>query len=136
MKTLRLVLPWPPSVNTYYRAVPRGKIAVNILSKQGREYKAKACAIINDRTFETMLGRLKVRYSFHAPDRRLRDIGNHIKAVDDVMQLAGVFKDDYQIDDQHLTRGGLFPGGAVVVDVLEYSPATELDWDSLPECEA
>jgi crossover junction endodeoxyribonuclease RusA len=96
-------LPWPPSVNRYYRAV-NGR---NILSAEGRRYKTVAVAeLLKQRAhwFENHFGnvsRIKITFRVTPPDRRKRDLSNLLKAIEDVMTHAGVWGDDSQID--HLT---------------------------------
>lgn len=98
---MRLTLPWPPSVNRYWRSI--GGRA--ILSAEGRAYRARAQTW---RTFApTLTGRLRVRLELHAPDNRRRDVDNSCKAVLDAMTHAEVYGDDSQIDRLEVVRCGV-----------------------------
>ena len=91
-----LVLPWPPSVNTYWRTF-RGRM---ILSKFGRLYQTavaeqvvtQSCPKFGDKN-------IKVTIAAYRPDKRRRDLDNLPKAVLDGMCSAGVYDDDSQIVD-------------------------------------
>lgn len=86
-------LPFPPSVNTYYRRGARS----TYMSKQGIAFK-KAVAEIVCADPQKIEGRLSVFISLSSPSRRKFDIDNRIKACLDALQDAGVFDDDEQID--------------------------------------
>jgi crossover junction endodeoxyribonuclease RusA len=98
-------LPWPPSVNRYYRAV-NGR---NILSAEGRRYKAVATWTISTQkehynAVEFPAQRVRVTFRVTPPDRRKRDLSNLLKAIEDAMTEAGVWGDDSQIDDERIMR--------------------------------
>ena len=98
-EVLRLRLPWPPSVNHYWRIVTisgHGSIA---LTKHGRQYRAavQAVAIPAMRSRDEFSGRLAVRITATFPDNRNRDLDNVLKAVLDALAHSGVYRDDSQI---------------------------------------
>jgi len=101
--TLRLRLPYPPSVNTYWRHPTRGPLAGrHLISAQGREYRAEVCRLVAagqaaDACWLTFTGPLDVRVILTPPDRRRRDIDNSSKALLDSLTHAGVWGDDSQI---------------------------------------
>ena len=100
-----LILPFPPSVNTYYR---RGQHAT-YLSKAGRDYKETVADIVAEEQIQTISGRLYVSIALSSKTKREYDIDNRIKAVLDALQDAGVFDDDEQIDEINVVRRE--PGG-------------------------
>ena len=113
---LFLTLPFPPSMNTYWRNF-RGR---TVLSKAGREYKEKVadyCAEYN----VPKLGEAKLRISMvlFPRDKRKIDIDNRIKCVLDALQDAGVFDDDFQVDELSIVRGKPIKGGAIRVLIEE-----------------
>jgi len=111
-----IILPWPPSVNVYYRAVPHGKHgARNILSAAGRQYKQDAARAFR-LTHEglSLHGRLYCHLTMRAPTRRKYDIDNRIKPVLDALQDVGAFDDDEQIDKILAERGIVNPGNGHV----------------------
>jgi crossover junction endodeoxyribonuclease RusA len=48
-------------------------------------------------------------------DRRAADLDNRLKALNDALEHAGVFDDDEQIDELHVTRGPIVKGGECFV---------------------
>jgi len=89
-----LTLPYPPSVNTYWRTF-RGRM---LISKKGRDYRSGILS-------EAVAGRwasfgsdlLSVSIKAYMPDARRRDIDNAFKAPLDALAHAGVYNDDSQI---------------------------------------
>lgn len=114
---LTLILPWPPSVNAMWRAVPRRGV---LLSKRGRQYRQAAVAAIANQTFgiAPTQARLAVLMDVYPPDRRKRDISNIPKAIEDAITVAAsVWCDDEQVDDLHIIRRERWRGGKVVVHI-------------------
>jgi crossover junction endodeoxyribonuclease RusA len=105
-------LPWPPSVNRYYRNV-RGR---TLISAEGRQYRATVEALVGG-TVETLTGRLAVTVYCHVPDQRRRDLDNLGKCLFDSLTHAGVWEDDSQIDDMRLVRAPAVKGGLVRVEI-------------------
>lgn len=116
MKSIDLILPYPPSLNSYYRTY-RGKM---LISKKGRAYRREIAAIIAVRRLGTFHAktRLSVQVGMIAPDRRRRDVDNIFKSVGDSLQHAGVFADDSQIDDLRIVRGKVDEHGVGWLDVV------------------
>jgi len=119
---MQIVLPYPPSVNTYWRAV-KGRV---ILSKRGREYRhavnvAVAAAFESEgvEDLRPLLGRLKVVIKATMPDKRRRDIDNINKAALDAMGYAGIYGDDNQIDDLRVIRCDVMKPGCLEVEITE-----------------
>lgn len=88
---LELTLPWPPSLNKYYRAV-RGR---NIISKTGREYRSEILSLLDG--CEMVKGCVTVDITLMLPDRRKRDVDNTLKAMLDALGKAGAYEDDSKI---------------------------------------
>ena len=89
-----LALPWPPSVNHYYRHVgPRV-----LISKDGRRYREAVEAVARRAGCPRLEGPVAMKGRFHPPDKRRRDLDNvGGKALIDALQGAGLFTDDCQI---------------------------------------
>lgn len=115
-KAVRLELPWPPSVNHYYRHVgPRV-----IISKQGRQYRERVAAIFAASGMPKLMGDLKITLDLYPPDLRRRDNSNILKALEDALQNAGVYDDDYQLAWHTIRRReALPPDGLVAMEVSE-----------------
>ena len=107
-----LVLPWPPSVNTYYRSLSKGPLAGRVLiSEKGRAYRAETSAIMQRRGLRLPAGRLRVVIDAYPPDRRRRDLDNLLKAALDALVHGGAIEDDSLIDDLRIRRGEVRQGG-------------------------
>jgi len=105
---IELTLPWPPSVNTYWR-VFNGRA---IISAKGREYrKAVADQVLIQRAAKNYVGKLQVEIQAFRPDNRRRDLDNLLKAALDGCTHAGVWQDDSNIVDLRIywadTIGGM-----------------------------
>ena len=120
------VLPWPPSVNRYWRHVNiRGRGHCTLISADGRAYKRavgyavlEQCAARKE-PLKTLTGRLAVSVLLHPPDRRARDIDNSAKSVLDALTSAKVWRDDEQVDRLELVRGTVISGGCAEVTIRE-----------------
>jgi crossover junction endodeoxyribonuclease RusA len=112
---ITITLPWPPSVNHYWRTWRRpdaDQPAGARISRagrgnpQGRQHDASGRA-------------LAVHVELHPPDRRKRDVDNTFKAIGDSLQHGGAFQDDSQIVWLLLERAEGGAGGKVIVRVAE-----------------
>jgi crossover junction endodeoxyribonuclease RusA len=118
---IALDLPYPPSVNTYWRTV-NGRM---LISAEGRAYRfAVAAHAVDQRVspgFQT--GALWVQIMVTAPDNRRRDLDNLLKATLDA--LNGItWADDSQIENIQIAWANprVAPGGKLRVLV------GRLDW--------
>lgn len=112
---MELTLPYPPSVNRYWRNV-RGR---TLVSSEGRRYRAAVAVACHQAGVDGLRlgGSLAVEISAHAPDRRRRDLDNLGKALLDAVVAARVILDDGFIDDLRIVRGATAEGGAVHVQI-------------------
>jgi crossover junction endodeoxyribonuclease RusA len=109
---LTLTLPWPPSVNHYYRKVGRRML----ISRRGRLYRQAVCAIVKELGITAFDCELKLTIDAYPPDRRRRDGDNLLKAIFDSLQHGGIYKDDSQIKDfAFYTREVNRPDGKIIV---------------------
>ena len=93
---IEITLPWPPSVNTYWRNFD-GRM---IISAKGREYRETVGdQMILQKQVKHFTGRLRVEIEAFRPDKRRRDLDNLLKATLDGLAHAGVYEDDSQIVD-------------------------------------
>lgn len=115
-----ITLPFPPSVNHYWRHVVMGKRVTTLISAPGRKYSAavqgevllqKAARRINSHVAMTVL--------LHAPDRRRRDVDNYAKSLLDSLVKSGVLEDDSVVRDLRLVWGDVLSGGKAVVMIRE-----------------
>jgi len=101
---MRLVLPWPPSVNRYWRH-DRGRTHI---SAEGRRYRMDVWAIVLEHGARDLplRGDVRVMIRAHPPDRRRRDLDNLAKAVLDALEFARVLEDDSQVADLRAPANG------------------------------
>jgi len=124
---LCLTLPYPPSVNHYWRR--RGRMY--FISKEGIFYREAVMQNACDAGITAPItGWLHVSVLASAPDRRRRDLDNISKALLDALAHAGLYADDAQISRLELCW--MEPGHAqvhVTVRELEqrYIPFTQTD---------
>ena len=108
---IELELPFPPSVNHYYRRVgPR-----TLISREGRRFRERVCAHPRGLGIGAMAGPLHVEIEVYPPDRRRRDIDNVQKALLDALQHGGLYADDSQIRELNIEMRGCVPGGRTLV---------------------
>lgn len=112
---IELELPWPPSVNHYYRHVGNRVL----ISKPGRTYRQTVVAMLRPRFRAPLMGRLGVSIRAFPPDRRRRDLDNLQKCLLDSLQHARVYGDDSQIDSLSIVRCDPVPKGLLRVAIEE-----------------
>ena len=118
MTPIEFTLPWPPSVNHYWRNF-RGRM---VIGERGRAYRRDAIASIRQQRIpaDGVGGPLSVRVHAFPPDRRRRDLDNLQKALLDAVVAAGVIEDDSNIDELQVVRGKVQSGGMVWVRIQPY----------------
>jgi len=100
-QSITIELPWPPSVNSYYRR--RGH--TYFISQKGVQYRREVCLLCHKyrHTFSDT-ERISITIEAYPPDKRRRDLDNLLKSLQDSLEHAKVFKDDSQIDKLIITR--------------------------------
>lgn len=120
MKVTELTLPYPPSVNSYWRSARIGKGVKVYISDKGQQFRtAVHIAVLQARANKKMAGRLAVDVQLHPADKRKRDIDNCLKSLLDALAHAGVYLDDSQIDRLTVTRKENVKGGKCLVVIGE-----------------
>lgn len=109
------VLPYPPSVDHYWRRVGDA----GLVSRHRRAFREAVCALLAGSAEPALAGRLAVRILACPPDARRPALGSIQKALLDALGHGGVFGDDGQIDCLFIERGPILPGGRVLVQVTE-----------------
>lgn len=115
-----LYLPWPPTVNSYYKMTRHGQ---RYLDTKVREFRELVAASINEQAPGLTLDEhIFMEVYLFPPDRRKRDLDNYMKGLLDSMTEAGLWADDSLIDQLHIYRGEVVKLGSVKVEISEAGP--------------
>ena len=93
---ITFVLPFPPSMNTYWRNL-NGR---TLLSAKGRKYKNDVAYTVYKQLKKKpvpITGNVAVKIEFYPPNNIRRDMDNCFKALFDSLTTAKVWCDDSQI---------------------------------------
>lgn len=115
---LDMLLPFPPSVNTYWRYAQFNnmKTAIPMISKKGREYTKHIEGFVSKyNLFQRFFNGefLAVELILCPPNNRARDIDNYTKGLFDSFSKAKMWEDDKQIKELKITMGPVTKGGMV-----------------------
>ena len=97
---VNLILPYPPTVNTYWRKFKNHMV----ISPRGRPYKNKVAEIIKQLEISKFTGFVKLEISLVPPDSRKRDVDNVLKSLLDALTAAHIWEDDYQVKAVFIER--------------------------------
>lgn len=128
MRTIKLRLPWPPSVNHYYGHTRTGRV---YLKEAGRLYRRKAAVEFARLGWPRLEGPVRVHLILSPPDRRKRDIDNIRKAIYDAIsdrkQKRMVIHHGIISDDANIKEDGaefVEPGeGIIEISIVELQGA-------------
>jgi len=110
-----VTLPYPPSVNHYYRRVgPR-----TLISREGRAYRDRVAVVLMGLGVRPLRGPLHMRIEVYPPDNRRRDLDNLQKSLWDALQKGGAYHDDSQVVRFEVEKRQVVPNGKVVVGIEE-----------------
>lgn len=112
---LKLELPYPPSVNHYWRHY-RGR---TVISENGLRFRSTVRWILAKRHVVPMTDRLAVTIEVFPPDHRRRDLDNLLKAIGDSLERGGAFIDDEQVVWLLIEKNQVVPGGKITVKIEE-----------------
>lgn len=112
IQPIQLTLPYPPSVNRYWRSV-KGRV---LISEAGRGYRESVRKVVGMPASKANCP-MAVTVEAWMPDRRRRDIDNLCKAILDSLTHADVWEDDNLVDDLRIVRMGVDAPGKVVVTI-------------------
>jgi len=105
-------LPWPPSVNNYYRHVgPRV-----LISREGRKYRRMVVSRLGG-LYPKFTGKVRLALDCYPPDRRRRDLDNLLKSLQDALVNAGLLEDDSLVRCLEMEMLEPIEGGLVHVHV-------------------
>ena len=114
--SVKLVLPYPPSVNSYWKANGHRRY----ISLEGQAFTQEVSLIVkNSRAKPFGNKRLAINICIHPRSKRKFDLDNTLKAILDALMKAGMYDDDSQIDFIEIARGEQVDGGKTVVYLYE-----------------
>ena len=106
--------PYPPSVNSYWLSAGKRRY----ISKRGQEFKSAVREILKD-SIGFGSSPVELQIVFHPRDKRLMDIDNCLKAIQDSMN--GIMYDvDQQVWKITVERGEKIKGGGCEVTIKPY----------------
>ena len=115
--TVRLELPYPPSVNSYWRANGHRRF----ISKEGVAFTREVDLIIKMSKVKSFEGkRLAISVVIHPRSKRKFDLDNTLKAILDALMKAGMYNDDSQIGYIEIARGEAVKKGKAVINLNEF----------------
>ncbi|MEO2033522.1 MAG: RusA family crossover junction endodeoxyribonuclease [Planctomycetaceae bacterium] len=112
---LQFELPYPPSINHYWRRVG----SRTLISREGRRFRRNVMAILAAMDVEPLTGPLVVEVEVFPPDNRRRDIDNVQKALLDALEHGGAYDDDSQIMKLTIQKRETVAGGRTLVKIRE-----------------
>ena len=119
-----LYLPWPPTINSYYKMTRNGQ---RYLDVSVREFRRKVADTVNEQCPGlTLTEHIFMEVYLYPPDRRKRDLDNYMKGLLDALTEAGLWEDDSLIDQLHIYRGEVTRAGSVRVEISEAGPILKI----------
>ena len=109
---MTLDLPYPPSVNSYWKRNRNGSVRVG---EAGIAFRLAVVAWCRQNRIRPLTGRLAMAIELYPPDNRRRDLDNVLKATLDALQHGGAYADDCQIDYLTISRSAPVKGGKMRV---------------------
>ncbi|MFH1011488.1 MAG: RusA family crossover junction endodeoxyribonuclease [bacterium] len=102
---MRILLPWPPSVNNLYVNVGKARR----LTQRGKDYCELVAELLLEQGITKRFSkdrRLGIEITAWPPDKRIRDLDNLLKAPCDAMKKAKLYPDDSQFNHILIHKGG------------------------------
>ena len=122
-----LHLPWPPTVNSYYKVTRHGQ---RYLDKKVRAFRDVVAESVHEQMPGVTLDEsIFMEVYLFPPDRRKRDLDNYMKGLLDALTEAGIWDDDSLIDQLHIYRGVIVNGGSVRVELSDAGPTIPMSQD-------
>lgn len=119
---IRATIPYPPSVNKYWRTVYSKKVNPRtgnkkksvIKTKESANYIFSVTLLLRSLKLPRITGeRFRLELTIFPPDNKKRDIDNICKAVLDVLQCAGIYQDDFSVYQLYVERKEVRPKGEI-----------------------
>ena len=123
-----LYLPFPPTVNNYYKKAAHGG---RYISNKGRKFRDDVITAVKEQMPDVWLDyKLLVEVVLFPPDNRQRDVDNYNKSLLDALTHSGVWEDDSIIDQLFVYRGEVRSrNGSVYIRISEAAPVLkDINW--------
>ncbi|EAQ9184469.1 MULTISPECIES: RusA family crossover junction endodeoxyribonuclease [Citrobacter] len=121
---MKLTLPFPPSVNTYYRAPNKGSLKGKLLiSERGRKYRKAVYSSVlwaYGGLPRAINIDVEVKIILYPPDNRRRDLDNYNKALFDALTNSHVWEDDQQVKRMLIEWGPVVKQGEVEITISRF----------------
>lgn len=98
------------------------------LTKRARMYCSEVSVALRAKLggakMEPYLAPVRIEVELRAPDRRTRDLDNHLRGIFNAFTKCGVWKDDSLVDELVCRRGLILKGGCanVIITALDSQP--------------
>lgn len=114
-----LELPFPPSVNGYWRMGKLKNMSGNrmMISESGRKYRTAVLIALRAHKTPTLTQPLSVVVDLYPPDNRRRDIDNYTKGLYDALTHAKVWQDDNLVREHSIRFQPKEARGRVVLTI-------------------
>lgn len=126
---IELTLPFPPSVNRYWRHTIINDAPRTLISREGRAFRKAVCEAVCMQLpwpRKSFCKPVLVVVRLYPPDRRKRDIDNGLKALFDALTEAEIWLDDVVVKKLDLALSGkTVKGGQAKIQIEELPPG----WD-------
>ena len=114
MTTINLLIPYPPSVNTYWGFHGHRRF----LTPKANQFKEDVAQVVSQQPIYSLgLSRLEISITLYPTDKRVRDIDTSIKSCLDALVATKLFDDDSQVDVLLILRGEQKKGGQALVTI-------------------
>ena len=91
------------------------------MTEKGKQFKKEVAHIVNQQQIKFGKSLVAMTITIHFRDRRIQDLSNRIKALEDALVQAGLMDDDSQIKEIHVYEGQIIKGGKMIVEISSLS---------------
>ena len=121
MTTAIFEFPLSPTINSYYGLHGHRRY----MTEKGKQFKKEVAYIVSQQAMRFGKSLVAIHVVIHFSNRRVQDLSNRLKALEDAMVQAGLMDDDSQIKKIVVEEGEIIKGGKMLVKV-EAFPACRL----------
>lgn len=123
MREIKFELPFPPTLNNYYKCNRRS--GGKRISNAGLDYRIKIHNAVREQGVDLGIAdTIHLTVVLHMPDNRRRDLDNYMKALLDACTESDVWEDDSLIDRLIILRGEVTELGRVEMLIQTDAPCT------------